>query len=455
MTSVGIWWQEHSGKSTVARARWQDSIGMSAVELLQSNTADDTVGNLFFYRLIVTALSLSGIDPVSGEGLTVHHSAGFITAVDISPRSMVDDCWLSPGLFDLQVNGYAGVDLNDGALTEESFRTLAATLASLGVTRFLPTLITAGDERLLDALATIATACDNDPLLAAAVPGIHVEGPFISPDDGPRGAHPLEHVRVPSLSEVDRWQRSSGNRVSLLTLSPHWPGSAVFIRSVTHKGIQVALGHTAASHAEIIDAVDAGARLSTHLGNGAAATLPRHPNVIWSQLAENRLMASFIADSHHLPRETLVAMIRAKGVQRCILVSDTAALGGMPAGHYSAVIGGEVELSPDGRLSIAGTPYLAGAARPLPDGIAHCASLDGISLADALSMATHNPGSLLGIARSLSVGEPADMIQYQWQPGDPTLTMLEIVRNGRWVSPSTSTSTATPVPATDQHDAGR
>ena len=171
--------------------------------------------------------------------------------------------------------------------------------------------------------------------------------------------------------------------------------------------------------------------LSTHLGNGAAAVLPRHPNFIWAQLADDRLTASFIADGHHLPADTLKSMLRAKGLSRAVLVSDSVALGGMPPGIYEQQIGGRVELSADGRLGIVGTPYLAGAARPLKDGVAMAARSAGLALADALKLATENPGRFVGGRGRLAVGAAADLMRFRWRPGDPTLAIDAGLSTGR------------------------
>ncbi|MGQ7847507.1 N-acetylglucosamine-6-phosphate deacetylase [Granulosicoccus sp. 3-233] len=377
---------------------------------------------------------VTGIDPHTGSGISVSIDKGVIT--EVTGCKNPENAWISAGLVDIQVNGFQGIDLNDGELSENKLRQLANTLLQMGVTRFLPTLITASQSRLLQTLQVIGNACDNHPLMAATIPMIHVEGPFISPEDGPRGAHPLEHVRAPSLQEVEQWQEACGNRVGLITLSPHWNDSSAFIQALHRQGTRVALGHTHASHEQLRSAVDAGASLSTHLGNGIAARLPRHPNPLWTQLADDRLKASFIADGYHLPRETLITMLRAKSHGRCLLVSDTAALGGMPAGRYSAAIGGEVELTANGRLSVADTPFLAGAAKPLPDGVAYCASLGNLSLGEALDMASAHPGEYLNQPQSLSVGQIADVIRFNWQPGDPTLKMTKVIKAGQLIIPS-------------------
>ena len=194
--------------------------------------------------------------------------------------------------------------------------------------------------------------------------------------------------------------------------------------------MRVAIGHTHASPQQIAAAADAGAVLSTHLGNGAAAVLARHPNLIWAQLAEDRLCASFIADGHHLPAETLKSMLRAKGIERSILISDAAALAGLAPGIYEAEIGGRVELTEDGRLGMAGTPFLAGAARPLATGVAFVASFCGVTLGQAVRMATENPGRFAGVGGRLRVGAPADLVRFRWQPGDRDLRIETVLVGG-------------------------
>ena len=263
------------------------------------------------------------------------------------------------------------------------------------------------------------------------IPGIHLEGPYISPLDGPRGAHPVEHVRAPDLQEFNRWQQSCQGLIRLVTLSPHWPQSSDFIQALCQQGLHVSIGHTDASHEQITQAVNSGASLSTHLGNGASAQLPRHPNIIWSQLAEDRLTACFIADGHHLPAETFKTMLRAKGMASSILVSDIAAPAGLPPGVYQQNIGGRVLLEDTGRLSMEGTGYLAGAARPLPDCVATAITHADISLGDAISLATVNPAQFADRSGRLKIGNPADIIQFDWQPGDRTLTMCSVILHGR------------------------
>lgn len=303
--------------------------------------------------------------------------------------------WLSPGWIDLQVNGYEGLDF--AAMHASDVAEVTTRLTADGVTRYLPTITTNSFETIRDALARISQALRESTKQAFSIPGIHLEGPYISREDGPRGAHPQRHCREYSWDEFLAWQEAAGGKIRLLTLSPEYPGAAEFISKVVGSGVTVAIGHTAANTSQIADAVDAGAALSTHLGNGAHPILPRHPNYLWDQLAEDRLMASFIADGFHLPPATFKAMIRAKGIERSLLVSDVTSLAGVPPGLYQTELG-DVEVLEDGRLVIAGQrTILAGAALPLEVGVANAMNFAGLSLQQAISLVTENPAKLLGL----------------------------------------------------------
>ena len=352
-----------------------------------------------------------------------------ITAIDKGPRDQ--PAWLAPGLIDLQVNGYQGEDFNAPNLTIATVRSLARRMLSIGVTTFLPTLITASEKRIIRNLCIIAAARQADPLLAHMIPFVHVEGPHIAPEDGPRGAHPRRYVRPPSVAEFFRWQAACGDLVGMVTLSPHYAQAPAYIRELSARGVHISLGHTAATADLIRAAADAGARLSTHLGNGVANLLPRHPNLIWAQLADDRLTASFIADGHHLPPDTLTAMLRAKMVPRAILISDLVRLAGLPSGRYRTPVGGQVDLHPDGRLIVSRNGYLAGATATLSDAVAYVAANTGFSLANAIRMATANPGRFAGARGVLRPGAPADLISFRWSPGSSTLAIEEVIVQGR------------------------
>jgi N-acetylglucosamine-6-phosphate deacetylase len=200
----------------------------------------------------------------------------------------------------------------------------------------------------------------------------------------------------------------------MVTLSPHFADSENYIRALRVQRVRVSLGHTHASAEQLHTAVCAGASFSTHLGNGIAFHIERHHNPLWSQLAEPRLTAMFIADGYHLPADTLKAMLHAKTIRRSILVSDTVALAGMPPGRYTAPIGGKVELSVEGCVNIVGSSILAGAARPLIDCLGTAMRFTGLPLHRVLQMATLNPGRAARHGGSLAPGKRADLLQFKW-----------------------------------------
>jgi N-acetylglucosamine-6-phosphate deacetylase len=373
--------------------------------------------------------TLTGRDPHTGGWLTVRCADGRISAIEKGAAG--ENVWLSAGLIDLQVNGYQGDDLNADDLTVDTVQSLARRMLAHGVTTFLPTLITASEEKIVHNLRIIAAARQADSLLARMIPYVHLEGPHIAAEDGPRGAHPREHVRPPDIAEFMRWQAASGNLVGMVTLSPQYASSSEYIHALSARGVHIALGHTAASEDQIHVAAACGARLSTHLGNGVANVLPRHPNLIWAQLADDRLTASFIADGHHLSADTLTAMLRAKTVARAILVSDLVVLAGLPPGQYVTPVGGRVDLHADGRLNVAGSSYLAGATTKLKDAIAYVATNTGFSLGEAIRMATANPGRFAVTGGALRVGEAADLVRFRWEPGFSTLVLEEVLVEGQ------------------------
>ena len=367
--------------------------------------------------MAIAATSMVGADPRDGNTLRVEFADGVITAVRHEPKAAdAASCWLSSGLVDLQVNGFRGHDLNGPDLMPATVHELARTLLSDGVTTFLPTFITASEPQLIAGLKAVQQARLDYPLVHRMVPCVHAEGPSISPEPGPRGAHPPAHVRSPSVDEFLRWQDASGDLVGLVTLSPHWPESVAYIRALTAAGVHVALGHTTASAEQIAAAVDAGAVLSTHLGNGSHTHIHRRNNALWPQLSNDGLCASFIADGHHLSPHLLQVMLRAKGLSRSLIVSDVTAIGGMAPGHYDASVGGPVILAANGHLTMNdGTgQFLAGAALPLIAGVATLVRESGLRLHDALDLASVNPGRWVGGRGRLEPGAPADLIRFEW-----------------------------------------
>ena len=296
-----------------------------------------------------------------------------------------------PGLFDLQVNGFGGIDFNGQDLTADRVQEALQRMRATGVTRCLPTLITSSFEDFAARARVLSRT------ISPAIAGIHMEGPYLSPEDGPRGAHPREHIKPASVDDFRRRQDAADGRIVLVTLAPEAGGAIALIEHLAASAVRVACGHTAATPEQIARAVAAGATLATHLGNGCAHMLPRHPNTIWELLAADAVFASFIVDGHHLPPATVKSMLRAKGLDRSILVTDAVAAAGCAPGTHT--LGGVTcELSADGRVSLPGTPYLAGSALTMDRAIANTVRFTGLPIESVIPMASTIPAAYLGVA---------------------------------------------------------
>lgn len=317
----------------------------------------------------------------------------------------------SPGFCDLQVNGFAGVDFNRPGLSLEELERAAAALLRSGVTRFLPTLITAPLESFASCARVLAG------WRSPAMLGIHAEGPYLSPTDA-RGAHPPAHLRPATIDDFRRRQDAALGRIVLVTLAPEVPGALELTAHLVGSGVRVAIGHSDATPAQIRDAVRAGATLSTHLGNGCAGGLPRHPNLIWEQLAADELAACFIADGHHLPAATLKVMVRAKTPERAILVTDATAAAAAAPGRYTL---GDlaIERSAAGRVTLPGEGKLAGSALTLDDAVGRAVREAGIPVEEALAMASTRPAAALG-------APPAGRVRGEWDAAAGTFTVTAV-----------------------------
>ncbi len=334
-----------------------------------------------------------------------------ISGVSKSPADIGGDSFLiAPTLFDIQVNGAFGIDLQDDAVKAEDVLRLSDFLARQGISMWVPTLITAPHASLLRRCRLLGELM-QDRCFSASVPGIHLEGPYISPLDGPRGAHEKAFVRKPDLREFERLYKATGERILYVTVAPEMDGAIPFIRAVTRMGVVVALGHHAAEAECIQKAVDAGARLCTHLGNGMASQIHRHHNPLWAQLANDQLTASLIADLEHLPQDVLKTFVRAKGPRKVILTSDVVHLAGLPAGAYS-LLGVSVELKKTGRICLSGTDLLAGSSLMLLQGVFNAARATDLSLKQAFDCATRIPCRFFNLRKHYRpvVGKKADFI---------------------------------------------
>lgn len=341
--------------------------------------------------------------------------------------------FIAPGLVDLQINGFKGFDFNKKGLKESDVVALTHLMWEQGVTTYFPTIVTNSNGSIEAALETISRTCEKNKSVNDTIGGIHLEGPFLSTEDGPRGAHPLEYIKAPDWELFSRWQEVSGGRIKIITISPEWPGSTEFIQNCVNSKITVSIGHTAASPEQIQEAVEAGANMSTHLGNAAHLMLPRHPNYIWEQLSEDRLWTTLIADGFHLPKSVLKVFLKVKP-EKCILVSDATNFAGLGPGSYKSHIGGEVELNEAGRLYIKENPeLLAGSAQSLLWSVDHLVNSGITSLENALEMASLRPLEAINAVpqKAMEKGNSADLILFRRSSNETEV--LHTIKSGKIV----------------------
>jgi N-acetylglucosamine-6-phosphate deacetylase len=352
----------------------------------------------------------------TGKPVTIEISGEQISKIKSGGKTSSSNLYVAPGLIDLQINGYMGVDYSDQNLTSDAFQKSVEALWQQGVTTFLPTVITASQENLQKSFSLLAKAIVN-PQVAASIPGFHLEGPFISPEKGFRGAHLEKYIRKADWNEFQELQKASGNKISLITVAPEADGAVPFIEKCKKSGVVVSLGHHNGNAEQIEKAAEAGASLATHLGNGCANLIDRHNNPIWPQLSDDRLSVTIIADGFHLNRQEVRTFYKAKGIDRTILVSDALDLAGMPPGEY---IRGErkVLLTPD-VVKFPEENVLAGAASPISACVTNMMRFTGCSLAEAIQMASTNPARLMGWNNlgELATGKRADIILFTLENG--------------------------------------
>ena len=302
---------------------------------------------------------------------------------------------MEPIWIDLQINGYAGVDFNSPGLTVGAVKEVVRRLAADGTAGFCPTFVTGDPEVVVPNIRTVVAARKTDAECERRILGLHLEGPFISSELGAVGSHPIEWVTTPSLEKFARYQDAAEGLVRLVTVAAEIPGMPEFVRAVSEQGVVVSLGHQmAATPAEIEPCLAAGARAFTHLGNGIPNMIPRHDNVIFTALAEDRATVMFIPDGHHLPDTMLKVFTRAVPLSRLIAVSDAQYPAGLQPGHYR-VSGADAVLEPDGLLWNPARNCLVGATTPMAKMMQLLQARIGLSLADCLAIGRDNPLALL------------------------------------------------------------
>ncbi|WP_339707493.1 N-acetylglucosamine-6-phosphate deacetylase [Algoriphagus aquimarinus] len=378
-------------------------------------------------------MKIQGNSYRDGSAIEISFSEGIIDSISETLAPLDENLILGPGFTDVQVNGYGGIDYNEVQSDPMNLAGISRLLYQEGVTTHFPTIITNDPEQISQLILQIVSLRKSDELSRMSIEGLHIEGPFISPMDGPRGAHPKEFILPPDWSMVQKWQLEAKGLIKMITLSAEWENAVPFIERCVEHGILVSIGHTNATHQQILDAVDAGASLSTHLGNGMHTNIARHPNYLWSQLSQDDLGASIIADGFHLPAEVIQVFQKVKK-ENLMLVSDSVSLSGMPAGDYKLHIGGEVTLTPEGKLHLKSNPsILAGSASNIRSGVSFLIKNKLASLAEAWEMASVRPEKLVNPGHILfKEGAIADLILCR-KHEDGKLEVLKTIKHGREV----------------------
>lgn len=377
---------------------------------------------VFIWLLTVTGASaqtrIEGLFYLDKKPVSVEVKDGRIISVE--PIEKLSDesqpVYIAPGLIDNQVNGFAGVSFSfgGGTLTREGILKATRELWKNGVTAYLPTLTTNSKEVMLRNFTLLASTKD-DAALHGSIAGYHLEGPYISPDDGYRGAHPLRYVQKPDWIEFMELYEASGRDILTITVAPELEGAMAFIGKCNALGIVVAIGHHNATKAIIDEAVMKGARISTHLGNGCANMINRHVNPLWPQLANDQLMASIICDGFHLRDEEIAVFYKVKGPEKTIITSDVTNFATLPPGEYKNEEGETIELTREGMLFYPAQNVLYGSASPISRGVTHIMKVTGCSLGEAIRMASTNPAKLYGLTDrgSIEPGKRADLILFE------------------------------------------
>jgi len=363
------------------------------------------------------AAYVEGLLYLDGKPVSVEIMDGKISGIKhLAPGTELPEAYLAPGLIDIQINGYMGVDFSDQDLSPEMMQKATYALWKEGVTSYLPTVITRDQERLARSFALLAESL-KDEIISASIPGFHLEGPYISPVQGYRGAHPEQHIRLPDWREFSTLQERAHSAIKLVAVAPELEGAIPFIRKCRESGVVVSLAHHNGSPENIEQAVEAGAVLSGHLGNGCANEINRHHNPLWPQLANDGLSISIIADGSHLTREEVRTFFKVKGAERTILVSDALSFAGLPPGIYEK--DGEIYELTGEVVKFPSENVLAGAAMPLNKCIENLMLFTQCSLEDAIRMASTNPARLMGLDQlgEIKEGKRADLILFTLENG--------------------------------------
>ena len=367
-----------------------------------------------------------GLYQATGQPLRVRWVDGRIS--DVGGADGTPDCWIAPGLFDIQTNGFGGIDFQQDGLSEEQLLRAVRKIQASGCTRLLLTLITADWPSLTSRLRNLRDLRANSLELQSAIAGWHIEGPFLSKEPGFHGAHDPALLIEPTPEHILELRSITENDPLLLTMSPEVKGVNQAIQLATARGIKVSIGHTNASAPQIEEAIQAGATAFTHLANGCPRLLDRHDNILWRILSRNDLIVSLIPDGIHVSPALFQLMHRLIARDSICYTTDAMSAAGMPPGRFT--LGKlNVEVGADQVVRQPGQNLFAGSALTPIEGVVRAAKMLDLRWQEVWSRLSQTPAKFMGIQHELAVGQPADFCLLRCN-GAGTITELQVYKNG-------------------------
>ena len=298
-------------------------------------------------------------------------------------------------LVDLQVNGAFGVDFSSADVTLGEVRDCCLALLDAGTAAFLPTLVSSAEDTYQRNVPLLARVLADERLRGRLL-GIHLEGPFLAPDERVLGAHRLAHVRAAEPAVLDRLLALGGGHVKLITLAAEIEGAEAMVRHAVASGVQVSIGHSFYDGDLLRAMYGAGARALTHLGNALPALLEKHANPLLAGVVSDGYLAMFIGDGQHLSSDLLRLLMRSLGSTRLVAVSDMSPVAGLPPGRYHT-LDQAVELRVDGGVYNPAEHHLVGSSSSLLEIVNTLLRLEVCGPDDCVRVASLNPLALLGL----------------------------------------------------------
>jgi len=305
----------------------------------------------------------------------------------------------SAPLFDLQVNGFSGVDFQQDDISLVELERAMQALLFHRTGKILLTLITDSVDNLCRRLEHFERLRKQSSLAQSIIVGYHIEGPWLLPEPGYMGAHPPELMELPSIANFERLSAAAGGHIRLITLAPELPGSPEVIAHCVQQNTVVAIGHSNANDQELDAAIEAGLTLCTHVGNGVPSELHRHTNIMQRLLSRDELTAVFIPDGIHIPPATLRNFVRAKPPGKALFTTDAMAAAGAPPGRYT--LGStSVQVGTDRIVREVGKDNFAGSALTMDSAVSNIENFLGWTAKQALSACSVDVAKALGLSAS-------------------------------------------------------